>query len=337
MKTIVCVEPGILEAREAVKPSPQYGEVMIKIKSIGICGTDIHAFGGNQPFFEYPRVLGHELSGTIEQLGDGVDLPLNASVYIVPYINCGDCIACNNGKPNCCTNIEVLGVHRDGGMSEYICVPASAVVVSNGLSFNDMAIIECLAIGAHAVKRAQLSSKDTVLVQGAGPIGIGAAQFAKIAGAKVFISDIRKDKLARCKEEFGLDGTVDATGDVNAQLANLTDGQFPTVIMDCTGSVEAMQSTFTNLAHGGKIVFVSVIKKTICFDDPEFHKRETTLLGSRNATLEDFEHVVSCLKDGSVISGSLITHTSKFSEIFDVFGSWVKPESGVIKAVLEMD
>ena len=337
MITIVCVEPGTLEQRDVAKPSPKVGEVMIKIKSIGICGTDIHAYGGNQPFFEYPRVLGHELSGTIEQLGEGVELPLGSSVYIIPYISCGDCISCNNGKPNCCTNIEVLGVHRDGGMTEYLCVPASAVVLSDGLSFNDMAIIECLAIGAHAVKRAQLTSKDTVLVQGAGPIGIGTAQFAKVAGAKVFISDIRKDKLLHCKEEYALDGVVDASADVNAQLASLTDGQYPTVIIDCTGSVEAMQSTFTNLAHGGKIVFVSVIKKAICFDDPEFHKRETTLLGSRNATLEDFEHVVSCLKNGSVVSNALITHTGKFSEILDVFSSWTKPETGVVKAVLEMD
>lgn len=337
MKTIVCIEPGILEKREVERPSPSAGEVLVKIKSIGICGTDIHAFGGNQPFFEYPRVLGHELSGTIASLGEGVDLSVGSSVYIIPYLNCGDCIACNNGKPNCCTNIEVLGVHRDGGMSEYICVPASAVVIADGLTFNDMAIIECLAIGAHAVRRAQLSEHDTVLVQGAGPIGLGTAQFAKVAGAKVFVSDIREDKLKFCKEAYSLDGVVDASGDVNAQLAALTDGQYPSVIMDCTGNVNAMQSTFTNLAHGGKIVFISVIKKSICFDDPEFHKRETTLLGSRNATAQDFEFVVSCLKNGSVVSSSLITHTGKFSELFEDFNQWTKPENGVIKAVVEMD
>ncbi|MBQ4828501.1 zinc-binding alcohol dehydrogenase family protein [Alteromonas sp. MMG017] len=337
MKTIVCIEPGILEKRDVEKPSPSAGEVLVKIKSIGICGTDIHAYAGNQPFFEYPRVLGHELSGTIVSLGEGVELPVGSSVYIIPYLHCGDCIACNNGKPNCCTNIEVLGVHRDGGMCEYLSVPASAVVISDGLSFNDMAIIECLAIGAHAVRRAKLTKDDTVLVQGAGPIGLSTAQFAKVAGAKVFVSDIKKDKLTFCKEEYNLDAVVDASGDVNAQLAALTNGQYPTVIMDCTGNVNAMQSTFTNLAHGGKIVFISVIKKDICFNDPEFHKRETTLLGSRNATLEDFELVVNCLKEGSVVSRSLVTHTGKFSEVLDTFESWTKPETGVIKAVVEMD
>lgn len=337
MKTIVCVQPGVLESRQAAKPVPQKGEVLVKIKSIGICGTDVHAYGGNQPFFEYPRVLGHELSGTVEQVGDGANVAVGSTVYIIPYINCGDCIACGNGKPNCCTNIEVLGVHRDGGMSEYVCVPQRAVVISNGLEFNEMAIIECLAIGAHAVDRAQLRSEDTVLVQGAGPIGMGVIQFAKATGAKVIVSDIQQDKLDFCKREFGIDGTVDGKGNVNQQLIDLTDGDFPTVIFDCTGNIKAMESAFVNLAHGGKIIFVSVIKNPICFDDTEFHKRETTLLGSRNATLKDFEHVVACLKNGTVKGTTLITHTCRFSELFDTFDSWVKPDTGVIKAVVEMD
>ncbi len=337
MKTIVCIEPGVLEQRVVEKPSAHAGEVLVKIRSIGVCGTDIHAFGGNQPYFQYPRVLGHELSGVIDAVGEGVDLPIGASVYIIPYIHCGKCVACRKGKTNCCTDIEVLGVHRDGGMAEYLTVPSSAVVVTDGLDFNDMAIVECLAIGAHAVRRADIGPEDTVFVQGAGPIGIGAAQFAKSTGAKVIISDILEEKLAFCKDEYGLDGVVDATKDIHQQLSDLTNGEFPSVIMDCTGNVHAMESTFTNLAHGGKIVFVSVIKKQICFSDPEFHKRETTLIGSRNATVEDFEHVVQSLKDGKVKSGALITHTGKFSEFVDLFPLWANPDSGVIKAVIEMD
>ncbi len=337
MKTIVCVKPGVLEQIEAPVPIPDKGEVLVKIKSIGICGTDIHAYGGNQPFFEYPRVLGHELSGTIETVGEGVSLNPGMSVYIIPYLNCGTCLACRNSKPNCCSSIEVLGVHRDGGMSEYLCVPESAVVVTEGLSFNDMAIIECLAIGAHAVERANISENQTVLVQGAGPIGIGAMQFAIRKGARVLVSDIQQDKLDFCVKEYGVSGTINALGDVNQQLSEATDGEFPSVIIDCTGSVQAMQSSFTNLAHGGTIVFVSVIKKPITFDDPEFHKRETTLLGSRNATLSDFERVVACLKDGTVKSTALVTHKTKFNMLIENFQHWVKPESGVIKAVVEMD
>ncbi|MGJ8694209.1 MAG: zinc-binding alcohol dehydrogenase family protein [Thalassotalea sp.] len=337
MRTIVCVEPGVLESTQTQIPTPQAGEVLVKIKAIGICGTDIHAFGGNQPFFQYPRVLGHELSGVIEKTGEGTTVPVGSSVYIIPYLSCGVCIACRNGKPNCCTDIEVLGVHRDGGMAEYICVPESAVVKTDGLPFNDMAVIECLAIGAHAVRRAQITPDDTVLVLGAGPIGIGAIQFAGVAGAKVIASDVRDDKLEFCKEQYGVYGTVNALGDVNAQLSELTNGEFPTVIIDCTGNVKAMESAFYNLAHGGRIVFVSVVKADVTFNDPEFHKRETTLMGSRNATIVDFEHVVACLKDGSVKSGAFVTHSAKFSDLITEFKEWVKPETGVIKAVVEMD
>lgn len=337
MRTIVCVEPGVLEPRKLEKPNPKKGEVLIKIKSIGICGTDIHAYGGNQPYFQYPRILGHELSGVIEEKGDDVSIDLGASVYVIPYLSCGKCIACRDNKPNCCTDIEVIGVHRDGGMCEYLCLPESAVVETAGVSFNDMALIECLAIGAHSVKRANVTANDTVLILGAGPIGIGALQFAKVAGAKVLVSDVRQEKLSFCEKEYGVDGTVNALEPITEQLKLLTNGEFPTVIIDCTGNVKAMESTFYNLAHGGRIVFVSVIKSPISFDDPEFHKRETTLLSSRNATKDDFEHVVACLKDGSVKSGAFVTHTAKFSDLLETFETWVKPETGVIKAVVEMD
>lgn len=337
MRAVVCVEPGILEYKELDKPQAKAGEVLVKIKSIGVCGTDIHAYGGNQPFFEYPRVLGHELSGVVEQVGEGVNFELGKAVYIIPYISCDTCIACRNGKGNCCTNIEVLGVHRDGGMCEYLCVPQKYVVQTEGLSFNDLAVVECFSIGAHAVRRAEIKTTDTVLVMGSGPIGIGAIQFAKISGAKVLVSDVAKDKLMFCQDNYAVDGVVNALGDVPAQLSALTNGDFPTVIIDCTGNVHAMESAITNLAHGGKIVYVSVVKANITFNDPEFHKRETTLLGSRNATREDFENVVNGLKSGIIKSKGFVTHSTKFSSMIESFQTWTQPDSGVIKAVIEMD
>lgn len=337
MKSIVCLEPGKLESQSIEKPVPAKGEVLVKIKAIGICGTDIHAYGGNQPYFQYPRVLGHELSGVIESVPEGSDLKTGQAVYVIPYLSCGECVACRKGKTNCCSNIEVIGVHRDGGMCEYLSVPESAVVTAEGLAFSEMALIECLAIGAHAVRRAQISSDDTVLVLGAGPIGIGALQFSQVQGAKVIVSDLSEDKLKFCRDEFNVAGTVNGKSDVKAELEKLTDGDFPSVIIDCTGSVHAMQSAFYNLAHGGKIVFVSVVKADISFNDPEFHKRETTLLGSRNATKEDFEHVVSCMKQGIVKGQSIVTHKAKFDDMIELFPTWVKPETGVIKAVVELN
>lgn len=336
MKSIVCQEPGQLVMQQAEKPTAGAGEVLVKIRSIGVCGTDIHAYGGNQPFFSYPRVLGHELAGEIAEVGEGVDLPIGEAVYIIPYLNCGECVACKNNKPNCCTNIEVIGVHKDGGMCEYLAVPASHVVVTKGVPFNEMAIIECLAIGAHAVRRGEITENDTVMVLGSGPIGLGAAQFAKQKGAKTFIADVNEDRLAFCEKEYDFDAQIDCKGDVKAKLDELTDGCFPTVIIDATGNPKAMESTFGWLAHGGTLVFVSVVNADITFNDPEFHKRETTLKGSRNATKQDFEHVVACLRDGSVKSTRMITHTTTLDEFPEQFKTWVQPSAGVVKAVIEV-
>jgi len=336
MKSIVCQQPGELKFLEQEKPQPKAGEVLLKIRCIGVCGTDIHAYGGNQPFFNYPRILGHELSGEIAAVGEGVDLAVGKPAYVIPYIECGKCIACRSGKPNCCTDIEVIGVHRDGGMSEYLCLPASHVVVSEGVPFDQLAVVECLAIGAHAVRRGEVTEKDTVMVLGAGPIGLGAAQFAKIAGAKTFVADVNVKRLAFSLKELNIDATVDCNKDVEEQLSVLTNGDFPTVIIDCTGNPGAMQSTLGWLAHGGTLVFVSVVKADISFNDPEFHKRETTLKGSRNATKEDFEHVVACLAEGSAQSTSMVTHRTSFNDFPNVFPEWVKPESDVVKAVIEL-
>ena len=337
MKSIVCQKPGELHMQQVSKPIPKAGEVVVKIKCIGVCGTDIHAYGGNQPFFSYPRVLGHELSGEIDSVGEGVDLALGKAAYVIPYIHCGECIACNNGKTNCCTNIGVVGVHRDGGMCEYLCVPASHVIVSEDVSFEQLAIVECLAIGAHAVNRAAITKNDTVMVLGAGPIGLGAAQFSQVAGAKTFIADVSDERLAFCKKEFNFDAHIDCKNDVEEQLSTLTQGDFPTVIIDATGNPKAMESCFTWLGHGGKIVFISIVKADISFHDPEFHKRETTLLASRNATKEDFEHVITCIKNNSVKSSCMISHRTSFDEFTDKFPQWIKPDSGLIKAVIHLD
>lgn len=336
MKTIVCTEPGKLEAITVSMPKPGQGQVRIQVRAIGICGTDIHAYNGNQPFFHYPRVLGHELSGVVDAVGDGVELSLGQAAYIIPYLHCGSCVACRKGKTNCCSNIEVIGVHRDGGMCEYICVPASAVVVTDNLRFDEMALIECFAIGAHAVRRATITAEDTVLVLGAGPIGIGTIQFAQLAGAKLIVSDLSEEKLAFCRDQLLVSDTIHAKEDVTTVLSELTQGDFPTVVIDCTGNVRAMESTFLYVGHGGTIVFVSIVKANITFNDPEFHKRETNLFGSRNATRQDFEHVVKCMQQHLLKSDAMITHRAKFSELIEQFPQWVNPELGVIKAVVEM-
>ncbi|MFT2111217.1 zinc-binding alcohol dehydrogenase family protein [Marinomonas sp. 2405UD68-3] len=336
MKSVVCTQPGEMEVRDIERPQDRAGQVIVKIKRIGVCGTDIHAFGGNQPFFQYPRVLGHELSGVIDSIGEGVNLEVGQEVYIVPYMSCGQCIACRNAKSNCCSNIQVLGVHVDGGMCEYLQVPAEYVIKTDGIPLDQLAVVECLAIGAHAVRRSEIKVDTDVLVVGAGPIGMGIAQFAKEKGARVIVMDTNQERLDFCKNTLKLDAVVQAGEGATEALAELTNNEFILTVFDATGNPKAMEAGFKWVAHGGRYVLVSVVKSDISFSDPEFHKREMTLMGSRNATHEDFAHVVSCLRNGSVIAESMITHRGALLDLPTLLPEWSKSESGVIKALIEV-
>lgn len=338
MKTITCTTPGTFTETDEPLPQRKEGEALVKIQRIGICGTDIHAFAGRQPFFSYPRVLGHELSGEIVEIDDNAEgLKAGDSVAIVPYLGCGTCIACRNGRTNCCTDINVLGVHSDGGMREFISVPSAYLVKNEKLSYDQLAMVECFAIGAHAVRRAQIKKGEKVLVVGAGPIGLGLMQFARVAGGDVIVMDIDEGRLNFARNELGIEHTVQVgMDDPKEKLAELTDGDYPTVIFDCTGNPKSMMDGFLYLAHGGRYVLVSLVMADISFPDPEFHKRETTLLSSRNATKEDFAWVIESMENGQVSVDPLLTHRCGFDQMLDQFDSWGKPETGVIKAVVEM-
>ena len=195
MKTLVCKSPGLLEYNSSETPQLKKDHAIIKIKRIGVCGTDLHAFEGTQPFFNYPRILGHELAGELIEFDNAPGFKEGETVSFIPYFKCGHCIACRMGKPNCCVNLEVCGVHADGGMVEYLSVPSSSLLHGEGLTADELALVEPLAIGAHGVSRAAIKPGEFVLVIGAGPIGLATAEFSQIAGAKLIISDINEQRL----------------------------------------------------------------------------------------------------------------------------------------------
>jgi 2-desacetyl-2-hydroxyethyl bacteriochlorophyllide A dehydrogenase len=336
MKSVVCQAPGELLMAEGPRPEAQDGEVLLRVRRIGLCGTDMHIFRGTQPFLQYPRVMGHELSGEIVSAPEGSGLAEGDQVYVMPYMSCGHCVACRKGKTNCCANIQVLGVHRDGGMAQYLAVPAQFVFKTEGISLDDAAMLEFLAIGAHAVRRGAVSAGQNVLVVGAGPIGIAAALFARISGAKVTMLDSREDRLAFCRSALAIEQTVVVGAGDKEALAELTAGDFFDVVFDATGNVKAMERGLEFVAHGGSYVLVSIVRDRISFSDPEFHKRETTLLGSRNATAGDFRTVLAAIKAGLVPTGLMNTHRTTLDEFIDVLPHWMDPASGVIKAIVEV-
>lgn len=338
MRSLTCKEPGILHYSTVETPEFKKGFSIIKMKRIGICGTDMHAYKGTQPYFTYPRILGHELAGEFIE-GDGADdFVTGDAVTIIPYFNCDNCIACRNGKPNCCSSLKVFGVHIDGGMMDIISVPSYALVKSGGLSYDALALVEPFAIGAHGVRRAALQKGEFVLVIGAGPIGLGAMEFARIAGAAVIALDINEGRLQFCKDHLKVPYTINAnTDDVLAQLKEITKGDMPTVVIDATGSQKAINDALQYLAHGGRFILIGLQKEAISFSHPEFHKRESTLMSSRNATREDFIQVINSIKNGDIDPLIYITHRVKFEGFKEVFDTWMNAASGVIKAVIEFD
>ncbi len=338
MKSLVCIQPGIFEYKEISKPVLQKDHALLKIKRIGICGTDLHAFEGTQPYFEYPRILGHELAAEIVDINGATDFKIGEAVTIIPYFNCGECVACRIGKANCCTTMKVCGVHVDGGMVEYLSVPNYSLMHGNGLSLDALALTEPLAIGAHAVRRAEIKPDEFVLVIGAGPIGLGVMEFAHIEGSNVMAMETNKNRLAVCENIFRFADTVNANdNNVKEQLMEITNGDMPSVVIDATGNLNAINNAFQYLSHGGKYVFVGLQKEQISFSHPEFHKREATLMSSRNATRKDFELAMSCLENKLIHPGNYITHHTTFEKVKEEFPSLLDPSNGVIKAMVEMD
>lgn len=323
MKTIVCEKPGEMSLQDQPNPTTlNENEVMVAIKRIGICGTDIHAYGGKQPFFEYPRILGHELSGTIVKTGKQVQkVSKDDQVTVIPYVHCGNCIACKKGKTNCCTDMKVTGVHVDGGMCEFLVLPESQVIKVEGMTLDEAAVVEPLSIGAHGVRRADIKAGETVLVIGAGPIGMGVAKFAKLQGAKTIIMDINEERLSYCQKWTDSDFVLTPSDAAVEKLLEMNDGHLPSVVMDATGNKQSMMNAFDYVSHGGKLVYVGLVKDTISFNDPDFHSKELTLMGSRNANLEDFEYVIKCMEEKKLDISSYVTHYVSFDHVCEYFKS----------------
>ena len=334
-KTLVCRTPGELAyTDEAVGPLTA-DQTLLKIKRIGICGTDLHAFNGSQPYFTYPRVLGHELAAEVVTSSDPNNFKPGATVTVMPYLNCGHCLACRSGKTNCCSAMQVFGVHRDGGMAEYLQVPTRLVINGQGLNLDELALVEPLAIGAHGIQRARVTPGEYVLVIGAGPIGLGAIEFARIAGANVIVMDTNARRLDFCRQKLKVKHIIHALYDnVIELLMEITGGDMPAVVIDATGNLNAINGAFQYMAHGGRFVLIGLQKGDINFSHPEFHKREATLMSSRNATVEDFNQVISAIKNKWVRPLLYITHRCTFGEAADEFQTWLNPENGVIKAMV---
>jgi 2-desacetyl-2-hydroxyethyl bacteriochlorophyllide A dehydrogenase len=337
MKAVVCTKPGEIGVQDVPAPGEiEEGMVMLKVQRVGLCGTDYHIYGGKHPYLEYPRIMGHELSGEVAAVHEGSRFARGDAVIVNPYLPCGSCVACRRGKFNCCASISVLGVHDHGGMCEFMLVPEAALYPARSLTPDQGAMVEFLAVGAHGVRRAAVEAGQRVLVVGIGPIGLGAALIARLEGAEVAVLDANEARVRKARDEFGFTQTAVVGPTAKDALAEFSDGEFFDVVIDATGNAKAIEAGFELVAHGGAYVLVSVVKENITFSDPEFHKREMSLLGSRNATREDFEYVIAHIESGELPTDKLHTHSCSLAELPDRLPEWSRSPDEVIKAIAEI-
>jgi 2-desacetyl-2-hydroxyethyl bacteriochlorophyllide A dehydrogenase len=321
-------------------PAPAAGEAVVRVHAVGICGTDYGGYLGKMPFFSYPRIPGHELGVEVVAVGEGVGhVKPGDRCCVEPYINCQACYCCRRGLTNCCENHQTLGVHCDGGLRPLFTVPARKLHPSPNLSHAQNALVETLAIGCHAVDRGNPRPGENVLIIGAGPIGLSALEFAKLSGARVIVMDTVAARLDFVRDTMGVADTVVATGgDADEQaIMRLTDGCMCDVVIDATGSNISMARALAFCSFGGRLVYVGITQADLVFPHaPLMHRRELTLLASRNALSRDFTRIIGLIEEGAIDTQPWITHHVPFAETIRVFPTLLEPGSGVLKAVVEM-
>jgi 2-desacetyl-2-hydroxyethyl bacteriochlorophyllide A dehydrogenase len=327
----------VIDVPEPAAPGP--GEAVVKVFRVGICGTDFSGFLGKMPFFTYPRIPGHELGVEVVAVGAGViNVKLGDRCAVEPYINCQTCYSCIRGHTNCCENHQTLGVHCDGGLRPLFTVPARKLHISTKLSYEQLALVETLAIGCHAINRGNPKQDETIVVIGAGPIGLSVVEFAKLSGARTIVVDINERRLAFARERMGIAETILAKGDGSELqiFTELTAGKHGNVVVDATGNAASMANALNYTGFGGRLVFVGITTHEINFGHPLMHRREMSLLASRNALSADFTRIIRLIEEGRIDTRPWITHHSGLEAMIGEFPRWLKPETGVVKAVVEV-
>lgn len=340
MKAIRLQEPKHFEHVEIDDPGqPGAGQALVRTHRMGICGTDISGFLGKMPFFSYPRIPGHELGVEVVAVGDGVtNVNPGDRCSVEPYMNCGECYPCRKGNSNCCETLNVIGVMVDGGLCERFLIRAEKLHPSEKLSMEQLALVETLAIGCHANDRGNPQQGDHALIIGAGPIGLATLEFARLTGASITVMDMNPDRLDFCRKTYNIEHTIQFKGDGSeiGQAMDITGGDRYSVVTDATGSNKSMSSAFGFVAHTGSLVYVGITTQDVTFLHPTLHKPEITLKASRNALPANFGRIIGLIEDGTINTDPWVTHRTNFDDVVSNFEALTKPETGVIKAVIEV-
>ena len=340
MHAIQLVEPKRFEQIELTEPdAPGPGQALVRTHRMGICGTDVSGYLGKMPFFRYPRIPGHELGVEVLEVGDDVtSVQVGDRCSVEPYMNCGTCYACRRGFGNCCESLNVIGVMIDGGLRERFIIRADKLHSSDQLTFEQLALVETLGIGCHATNRGAPREGDHVLIIGAGPIGLATLEFTRLTGATITVMDMVPSRLGFCRETYKVSHTILFRGDGSEeeQIQAITGGDRYALVTDATGNHHSMSGALKYVAHTGTLVYVGITTDDVSFPHPALHKPEMTIKGSRNALPDDFRRIIGLIEDGTIDTGPWIRHRTSFDEMSGNFESYTRPETGVIKAVVEL-
>lgn len=337
MKAIQIPAPADLRVVDIEKPEVKSGEVLLKIKYVGFCGSDLNTFLGRNPMVKLPVIPGHEVGATIEAVGTDVPAGFMADmpVTVNPYTNCGTCAACRNGRVNACEHNETFGVQRNGAMSEYLSLPWQKVIPADGISPRDCALIEPMSVGFHAVSRGQITDIDTVLVIGCGMIGIGAIVRAALRGATVIAVDLDDDKLALAKQ-IGADYTINSkTENLHERLQIITNGLGPDVVIEAVGSPATYIMAVNEVAFTGRVVCIGYAKSEVTFQTKYFVQKELDIRGSRNALPEDFRAVVRYLQQGDCPLEEFISNIVHPEETLNAMQQWSAAPGKVFRILVK--
>ncbi len=324
MRALQVEGPGKVRLVDVPAPTPQTGEVLLRVRMVGMCGSDLNTFRGKNPLVSYPRILGHEIAATVEDASSAAnaDSLLGSNVTVLPYTSCGQCAACRQSRFNACQFNETFGVQRDGALAEFIAVRAEKICKGDGLTVEQLALVEPLTVGFHAAARGRVTNSDIVGVFGCGGVGLGAISGAAQRGATVIAIDVDEAKL-RLAQAAGADFAIHSQREgLHERLLELSEGRGPDVVIEAIGLPETFRAAVEEVCFAGRVVYIGYAKEAVCYETRLFVQKELDILGSRNATPDDFYAVIGMLQAGRFPVQQTISKVVPLDEAGESLAQW---------------
>lgn len=337
MRALVLHEPGVARLEQVPDPQVKAGEALLRVRRVGLCGSDLNSWRGRNPLVTFPRIPGHEIAATIVDISEPhPGLAPGMNVTLSPYSSCGLCPSCRNGRPNACRNNQTLGVQRDGALAEYVAVPVEKLFVAD-LSIEELCLVEPLTVGAHAVSRAKVTSADVVAIFGCGGVGLGAVAASAFRGATTVAVDIDDAKLEIARKAGATHVICSKRQDVSNALAELTDGDGPDVVIEAVGVAETFRAAVELVAFTGRVVYIGYAKEPVTYETRLFVQKELNIMGARNALPEDFRQVIQMLERHSFPVDAAISTIAPLDQAPQLLRAWSDDPGRFTKIMITLD